>query len=358
MTKTIEYAEPDLGSYDTIIIALSGGKDSLAMLLHLLELGVDPSKLELWHHDVDGREGSQLMDWKVTPSYCQALAQYFDIPIYFSWREGGFEDEMLRDEQPTNKTYFETPDGLRCAGGKGKPGTRLKFPQVSADLSVRWCSAYLKIDVCTIAIRNQKRFTDKRTLVLTGERGEESTARSKYKVFEPDRAHSATRHVDHWRPILDWKETAVWKIIEQHRINPHPAYHLGWGRLSCAACIFGSPNQWATLRGVDPDKFETVAEYPQVGVKIVGKQFYGGLFARWHGQFPHLHIRVVGFPQVILRVQSAGGFDPVRNSQTRTGKVFEMTHDPNGRLGFECNWGGRRRCTGCARDQKKWQNRI
>jgi hypothetical protein len=26
-------------------------------------------------------------------------------------------------------------------------GTRLKFPQVSADLNVRWCSAYLKIDV-------------------------------------------------------------------------------------------------------------------------------------------------------------------------------------------------------------------
>ena len=40
----------DINSYDHYIIAFSGGKDSLACLLHLLELGVDRSKVELWHH--------------------------------------------------------------------------------------------------------------------------------------------------------------------------------------------------------------------------------------------------------------------------------------------------------------------
>ena len=43
----------DLAVYDRILVAFSGGKDSLAALLHLLELGVDPARIELHHHDVD-----------------------------------------------------------------------------------------------------------------------------------------------------------------------------------------------------------------------------------------------------------------------------------------------------------------
>jgi tRNA(Ile)-lysidine synthase TilS/MesJ len=53
--------QPNLTSYDKIIVYFSGGKDSLACLLHLLEQGVDPAKIELWHHEIDGREGSELM---------------------------------------------------------------------------------------------------------------------------------------------------------------------------------------------------------------------------------------------------------------------------------------------------------
>ncbi len=41
-------AKIDLASYDKIIVYFSGGKDSLACLLLLLVLGVDPTKIELW----------------------------------------------------------------------------------------------------------------------------------------------------------------------------------------------------------------------------------------------------------------------------------------------------------------------
>lgn len=46
---------PDLSSYDQILLAFSGGKDSLACLLHLFDEGEDPALIELHHHDVDGR---------------------------------------------------------------------------------------------------------------------------------------------------------------------------------------------------------------------------------------------------------------------------------------------------------------
>lgn len=268
----------DLHSYDYYILATSGGKDSIACLCTLIKEGVDLKRVELWHHCIDGKiQGNShqhFMDWPVTEDYTRKLAQVFKLPIYFSWKEGGFEREMLRKNSLTAPTVFECPDPINgdsvieCSigGVRGKCNTRLKFPQVCADLSKRWCSAYLKIDVCTSAINNQLRFLNKRTLVITGERAEESAARSRYKKFEPDRSDNrngkrVNRHVDHWRAVHDWSEKEVWEILKEFRIVPHPAYRLGWNRLSCIACIFGSPNQWASVKHVAPGQFNRIASY-------------------------------------------------------------------------------------------------
>ena len=256
---------PDLNSYDKIIVAFSGGKDSLACLLHLLDQGIEKDKIELWHHDVDGR-AANFMDWQCTDDYCRKVAEAFGVNIYYSWKVGGFEREMLRANNLTAPTAFETPDGIKQVGGiRGKESTRLKFPQVSPNLSVRWCSSYLKIDICITAIRNQDRFNNSKTLVVTGERAEESASRAKYKTFEPDksdnRAGRTLRHVDRWRPVHAWSEQKVWDIIKKYKVNPHPAYHLGWGRVSCAACIFGNKNQWASLAEINIDMVEKIAEY-------------------------------------------------------------------------------------------------
>ncbi len=259
----------DLQSYDYIILAYSGGKDSTACYLHLLEEGVPAESIELWHHDVDGQEGSTLMDWPCTRDYCRVFAESMGSPLYFSWKKGGFEREMLRDNAPTAPTCFELPDGrIEWVGGNGPANTRLKFPQVSANLSVRWCSAYLKIDVCASAIRNQYRFVNSRTLVVTGERAEESKARANYKEFEPDRADNrngkrSVRHVDHWRPVHSWDEQKVWDIIKRHRIRVHPCYYLGWGRCSCAACIFGSAHQFASVHAINPNQIAKLVAYEE-----------------------------------------------------------------------------------------------
>ncbi len=287
--KEIKNPRPDtvailpFQKYDKIIVAFSGGKDSMACLLHLLDLGVSKKQIELWHHDIDGREGSHLMDWRVTPSYCRQVAGAFGVPIYFSWKEGGFEKEMTRDKSATGKIFFEEPqvDGsvvVKSIGGEGGPGTRMKFPQVSPDLSVRWCSAYLKIDVCASAVRNQERFMNKKVLILSGERGQESAARARYAMAEPDRADLRNgkkffRHVDHWRPIRDWTEEQIWAIIEKYKVRSHPSYYLGFGRCSCQFCIFGNANQFATAAKVSPSRFEDLVDYEKsFGVTIKRKE--------------------------------------------------------------------------------------
>jgi len=260
-----------LNSYDRIILAFSGGKDSVACFLDLLESGADLSRIEIWHHRVDGWDGD-LMDWPCTNAYCQAFARHFQIPLYFTWKVGGFEGEMLRENSRTQPICFEAPqpDGSvlvkRTGGEGGKESTRLAFPQVAADLSVRWCSAYLKIDNARTALRNQERFNHSRTLFLSGERAEESPGRAGYATFEPDDADARnsprlSRHIDRYRPVHRWSEAQVWGIMERWGINPHPAYRLGWSRCSCAGCIFNGADEFATLRQLARSQFNRLSGY-------------------------------------------------------------------------------------------------
>ncbi|PHJ64960.1 phosphoadenosine phosphosulfate reductase [Nostoc linckia z7] len=253
---------PDLASYDYVIVALSGGKDSVACLLYLLELGVHKSKIECWHHLVDGRENPLLFDWECTEDYVRVLCQALGIKLYYSWRSGGLEREMLRYNLPTAATFFETPEGLKTAGGgSNKLGTRLRFPQLSAGMSTRWCSSYGKIGVADAAINNQSRFKGKRTLVITGERRQESSARSKYLEFESHRTHCQSRHVDHWRPVIDWSSEDTFIIAQKYSLLCHPCYYLGFGRASCQMCIFASDDQLASVYKIAPHKVNQIAEY-------------------------------------------------------------------------------------------------
>jgi len=74
---------------------------------------------------------------------------------------------------------------------------------------------------------------------------------------------NTNRHVDAWRPVFNWDITEIWDIIEQHSINPHPCYRLGWGRCSCAGCIFSKQDQFASLKIVDPSCFNQIARYEE-----------------------------------------------------------------------------------------------
>jgi len=202
------------------------------------------------------------MDWPVTPDYCRAVANELGLPLRFSWKQGGFKGEMLRNETPTAPTSFECEDGtVKTTGGKGPAGTRMKWPAIQADLKVRWCSAYLKIDVATTVFRNDPAYTEGgRYMIITGERREESKSRSKYSESEMHKSSNKKRTVIQWRSVIDWTEAQVWEIIERHSIDPHPCYKAGFGRCSCAFCIFGNPDQFATAADLLPRQFEKLVE--------------------------------------------------------------------------------------------------
>lgn len=85
-----------LEEYDLIVVLISGGKDSVACYLKLLELGVPKERIEFWHHDIDGGHPSRRMDWKCTQNYVKALADAEGIKLRVSYRVNGFFGELYR----------------------------------------------------------------------------------------------------------------------------------------------------------------------------------------------------------------------------------------------------------------------
>lgn len=243
----------------TFIVAFSGGKDSIAMVLHLLESGVPKYKIHLHHHDVDGN-AKNLWDWACTKSYCEAFAKTFGLKLYFSYREGGIDREIMRKNEGLQDVLFQSTCGGDYERLESKPGnsTRMKFPAVAADLRTRWCSSCVKIDVLRRVIPSM--YKQGNYIVCTGERRQESANRAKYNEVEPHICTNSKRLVTAWRPVIDWTEKEVWAIMERWNVQPHPCYMLGYPRCSCQTCIFGSDNIWASNAVLSPAKIEAIAQ--------------------------------------------------------------------------------------------------
>lgn len=167
-----------LEEYDLVIVLLSGGKDSVAAYYRLREMGVPKEKIELWHHAIDGDHPTRRMDWPATPAYVRAFADAENVTLRVSARLNGFWGEVYRIGAsypvvyedggeikmcPLTKQQQESERLRKCIldelAGQGYDelksyGYRMKFPAKSGDLSRRWCSASLKIDIASAVIRN------------------------------------------------------------------------------------------------------------------------------------------------------------------------------------------------------------
>ncbi len=256
-----EAPTPEPDAFDRYLVMLSGGKDSLASLLHLLDLGIPKDRIEVWHQRIDG-DSAAFMDWPCSESYVALVAEHLGLPLLMQYRAGGFRGELYRERAVPGAVHFER-DGKSYVlpSLHAAENTRRRFPAPTADLRTRWCSSTLKIDVAARVIANDSTLTGMRSqplrlAVVSGERHEESRARSHYPEWEVHRTNSRARRVWQWRPVVEWPERDVWEIIRRHGIRPHPAYLLGWSRCSCAGCVFQTPPLWAMTREVMPEFFE------------------------------------------------------------------------------------------------------
>ena len=260
-----------------IIVAFSGGKDSVAMVLHMIyELNIPKEKLQLWHHEVDGR-GNDLFDWKCTTSYCKAFAKALDLPILFSYRDGGIERYIFRTNEPKPYVYFQKKEGgefFQAPRNEKKLNTIKAFPAVGNSLDTRWCSAIAKIEVMLQSINNIDEFKDANLVICTGERRLESANRANYLEIDRYKSMTHTRQSIQWRPVIDFSEKTIWDLFKQYKIQPHPAYEIGFGRCSCQLCIFNSADIWKLNDEISPEKVQRIAEIEkEKGFTLYNEEF-------------------------------------------------------------------------------------
>jgi 3'-phosphoadenosine 5'-phosphosulfate sulfotransferase (PAPS reductase)/FAD synthetase len=251
------------------IVAFSGGKDSVAMVLKLLfDYNIPAEKIELWHHEVDGF-GENLWDWKCTPSYCEAFAEAFGLKLLYSYREGGITGEILKGKDQleiSGDIMFQTEPNGEFVRHKssGTPNRRMMFPAIVTDLRTRWCSSLVKIDVMTRAIKNTPELSKSgQVIICTGERRHEGGNRATYLEIEPYN-FGYDKEMITWRPVIDMTTEEIWEMYEFYGIQAHPSYELGWGRCSCQTCIFNQAPFWATTNEISPEKIDRIAELEEI----------------------------------------------------------------------------------------------
>ncbi|WP_250886670.1 phosphoadenosine phosphosulfate reductase family protein [Bacillus sp. SM2101] len=252
-----------LNEYDHVIVQLSAGKDSMVVLWKLLELGVPKEKIELWHQVVDGRfeDKVELFDWPCIESYIDSVGKLYGIQTFYQWRESGIYGEMMRKNSLSGDVFYDNGSEVkRLKTTRGKKSTRLKWPAASADLRIRYCSAYVKIDVARRVLNNDPRYkgtidNPKKILVCSGERRAESANRAKYNECEVHPSNTMSRICHTWRPVIDFSEEEIWSYYEKRRFLPAPPYLLGYNRTSCFGCIFSTADLWAICREIAPERF-------------------------------------------------------------------------------------------------------
>jgi 3'-phosphoadenosine 5'-phosphosulfate sulfotransferase (PAPS reductase)/FAD synthetase len=205
-------AGPALASYDAILVSTSGGKDSQAMLAHVVELATRAGVRErviAVHCDL-GR-----VEWQGTRALAARQAELLGVPFRVVRRAQG---DLL--------------DHVRRRG---------RWP----DPARRYCTSDHKRApvhvLLTALVREMGLPRQARILSCMGMRAQESPGRRKLAAFEKDaRASNGKRHVDRWLPIHAWTVERVWERIRQSGLPHHEAYDLGMPRLSCVFCIYAS----------------------------------------------------------------------------------------------------------------------
>jgi len=246
-----------------LVVSISGGKDSQAMLnamadMHrtrgwrgeLVALHADLGRVE-WQGD------ASVPGFRSAPEHVELMAAVAGVRLVVVRRSDG-QDMIDR--------WAARGEKLK---GTGKPFW-------SGPGQARYCTSDLKRDPMDIWCR---RFMD--VVVCEGLRAQESPARAKKKRVEVrTKIATRSRRALTWRPIFDWTQLQVWRAIgtswgELRRRQEAwatgdrtvladwpaaPAYVLGNERLSCSMCVLASRSDLVNGARNNPDTWMAMRE--------------------------------------------------------------------------------------------------
>jgi 3'-phosphoadenosine 5'-phosphosulfate sulfotransferase (PAPS reductase)/FAD synthetase len=226
----------DAASYDHVVVMVSGGKDSAALMAYAVST-FRPDQLVAVHAVID-------IDHKETVDVVRAQCAHMGIRLV---------EVQAVNNKGQKKGFISMMLAPRKNRKTGQIGQQM-FPSMDC----RTCTSDIKVAPCDKFVRTLKG----RVLVLLGERAEESPDRAALDAWRPSEKLSVKgREVIKCSPILNLSEQDVWAISDAFQIPRHPCYAQGFSRASCAICIFSSDKEIALAA-----KYQTpvVAAYVQM----------------------------------------------------------------------------------------------
>jgi 3'-phosphoadenosine 5'-phosphosulfate sulfotransferase (PAPS reductase)/FAD synthetase len=197
-----------------VVASVSGGKDSAAMSLWLMEQGIEHDRVFLdtgWEH-------------RDTYDYLRGDLTRVIGPII----------ELRGDRLMV--------DLIRKKG---------IFPR----RTVRFCTQELKVRPMQRYLRG---LVDAGAELVNavGIRRAESLARSKMTEWE----WSDGFDCEVWRPLIAWTEAQVIEIHTRHGLRPNPIYLRGATRVGCWPCIFARKDEIRTVADTDPGRIDQIRD--------------------------------------------------------------------------------------------------
>lgn len=205
----------------------SGGKDSQALLIHLLASGVPASQILVIHASLGE------VEWEGALELARDQAAAATLPFIVARPVTGFLEMVER-------RFGKRPDAPSWPS-----------PQY------RQCTSDLKRGPIEREVRRYAKAYGYTSIVnCTGLRAAESPNRAKLETFSRN-VHNciAGREWFDWLPIHAWTTGQVFAAIADAGQQPHPAYAKGNERLSCVFCIMGSKRDLVNGAKHNPELF-------------------------------------------------------------------------------------------------------
>ena len=216
-----------------LVANVSGGKDSTAMILHLMELNLNFEAVFCdtgWEHE----QTYEYLEYLEKFVLKQPIKRLRNEKYFKTDTRGGYEELVL------NKIFF--PSNV-----------------------IRTCTLELKVAPQLEYMDEVRAKYKKKPVSAVGIRKEESQARSKLGPFE-EKDESTI-----WRPLIDWTVEDVIAIHKRFGVAPNPLYTRGFSRVGCFPCIFARKSEIKHAFQESPERFERIRQL-ETEVKELAKE--------------------------------------------------------------------------------------
>ena len=214
---------PDLIEDRPLVVSVSGGKDSTAMALWLIDQGLKD---------------------RCTFVFADTKWEHPELYRYI--------DEVL---EPILGKIYRITSSKYPGGMPDMVRTKGAFPQ----RMIRFCTEHLKVNPQKEFLQKFREETGQDPINCVGIRAQESIRRSKFEEWE----NGGPMRCDTWRPLIDWLVSDVVDIHTRHKVPPCSLYlrnkHAS-NRVGCYPCIMSRKSEIRAVAEADPWRIDEIRQ--------------------------------------------------------------------------------------------------